>query len=115
MVWYTPNKKPETCGAIVTPISMPSRTRVAIALAIRNASLGCRANPTELTSAHLDELVALARRHKNRDRVLWFADDESSSLCDGQEHQGVRVNIRIKGGCQTTHVPFNSHAMSGPT
>ena len=70
-------------------------------------------NPTELTSAHLDELVALARRHKNRDRTLWIADDESPSLCDGEDHQGVRVNIRIKGGCHTTYVPFNSRTMSG--
>ena len=66
-----------------------------------SASLGM-ANPTELTSAHLDELVALARRHKNRGRIFWIADHESPSLRDGEDHQGVRVNIRIKGGCHTT-------------
>ena len=88
-------------------------SQVAVQVNDASASLGCTANPTELTSAHLDELVALARRHKNRDRTLWIADDESLSLCDGEDHQGVRVNIRVKGGCHTTYVPFNSHAMSG--
>ena len=54
-----------------------------------NASFGRRANPTELTGAHLDELVALARRRKNPDRIFWVADDESPSLCDGEDHQVV--------------------------
>ena len=87
--------------------------QVAVRVYDSSASLGCRANPTELTSAHLDAFVALARRHKNRDRSLWIADDESPSLRDGENHQGVRVNIRIKGGSHTTNVPFNSHTMSG--
>ena len=65
-------------------------------------------------SAHLDELVALARRHKNHDRIFWVADEESPSLCDGEDHQGVRVNIRIKGGCHTTYVSYNNRrTMSG--
>ena len=35
--------------------------------------------------------------------IFWFADDESPSLRDGEEHQGVRVNVRIKGGVQQSH------------
>lgn len=73
--------------------------------------LGCRVNPSELMEGHSDELVSLARQRGNRDRMFWLPDPNSEDLCDSGDFPGVRVNVRIRGGCYTSLVPVNKATM----
>ena len=74
---------------------------------------GHRANLTQVSSAHLDELAALARRCNNRDRIYWLPDENEPELCDGEEFAGVRIKIRIRGQVEASFVAHHRKSMAG--